>query len=140
MANFFVYGSLMAEEVLTALIGRVPPFSAARLNGFLRYSIEGKHYPIILPSEHHTDAVAGSVLLGITTSETSILDHFEGDEYERVEVTVHTENKDDVKAFTYVISKPSRQLLSDKLSPGWSYQEFRDRNLASFLRMHCGAF
>jgi hypothetical protein len=67
----FVYGSLLAgapgrlrcrqrradrfrrsaEEVLTALLGRVPRRCAATLPGYARYALRGRVYPGILPQE-----------------------------------------------------------------------------------------
>lgn len=41
----FVYGTLMSPEVLTELIGRVPPLIPGRLMGYQRYRVpgQGKH-------------------------------------------------------------------------------------------------
>ncbi|GMQ02596.1 hypothetical protein CsSME_00048744 [Camellia sinensis var. sinensis] len=47
----FVYGSLLADEVVRVLLKRVPQSSPATLNGFHRFSIKGRVYPAILPVE-----------------------------------------------------------------------------------------
>uniref|UniRef100_A0A453NA23 Putative gamma-glutamylcyclotransferase n=1 Tax=Aegilops tauschii subsp. strangulata TaxID=200361 RepID=A0A453NA23_AEGTS len=47
--SVFVYGTLMAEEVVRVLLGRVPPSSPALLPNHQRLSIRGRVYPAILP-------------------------------------------------------------------------------------------
>ena len=43
----FVYGSLMAPEVLQALLGRVPTRAPAAVAGFHRYRIPDRIYPAL---------------------------------------------------------------------------------------------
>ncbi|KAG2699821.1 hypothetical protein I3843_07G205500 [Carya illinoinensis] len=50
--NVFVYGSLLADDVVKVLLKRVPPSSSAILHGFHRFSIKGRVYPAILPVEN----------------------------------------------------------------------------------------
>jgi hypothetical protein len=47
--NAFVYGTLMAPEVLKALINRVPPMKPAVIKGFRRYRVKGQVFPAIVP-------------------------------------------------------------------------------------------
>ena len=68
LSSLFVYGSLMAEEVLQILLGRVPTSTGATLNGFFRYSIRGKQYPIISRAQT-ASSVKGRLLYGITPQE-----------------------------------------------------------------------
>ncbi|KAL3587268.1 hypothetical protein D5086_014135 [Populus alba] len=84
--NVFVYGSLLADDVVRALLSRIPQSSPAILNGYHRFSIKGRVYPAILPAENKK--VSGKVLHGITDPELYILDEFEDVEYERVTVDV----------------------------------------------------
>ncbi|XP_065025432.1 AIG2-like protein D isoform X2 [Musa acuminata AAA Group] len=49
--NVFVYGTLMADEVVRTILKRVPPASPAVLNDYHRFSIKGRVYPAILPAE-----------------------------------------------------------------------------------------
>lgn len=46
----FVYGTLMAPEVLKLLIKRVPESRAATLKGYARYRVKGQVFPAIIPS------------------------------------------------------------------------------------------
>ncbi|KAL6985072.1 AIG2-like protein D, variant 2 [Sarracenia purpurea var. burkii] len=82
----FVYGSLLADEVVRVLLKRVPDSSPAVLTGFHRFTIKGRVYPAILPVDNKK--VIGKVLSGITTPELDILDTFEDVEYERHSVEV----------------------------------------------------
>jgi gamma-glutamylcyclotransferase (GGCT)/AIG2-like uncharacterized protein YtfP len=59
--SVFVYGTLMAEEVVRVLLGRAPPSSPALLPGHRRFSLRGRVYPAILPARGH--AVNGKVSL-----------------------------------------------------------------------------
>ncbi|CAN1324160.1 AIG2-like protein D [Linum perenne] len=82
----FVYGSLMADEVVRVLLNRVPHSSAALLNSYHRFSIKGRVYPAILPVDNKK--VKGRVLFGITDPELLVLDIFEDVEYQRRTVEV----------------------------------------------------
>uniref|UniRef100_A0A7N0TWB0 Putative gamma-glutamylcyclotransferase n=1 Tax=Kalanchoe fedtschenkoi TaxID=63787 RepID=A0A7N0TWB0_KALFE len=52
LQNVFVYGSLLADEIVRALLNRVPQSSPAILHNYHRYSIKGRVYPAILPLEN----------------------------------------------------------------------------------------
>lgn len=56
----FVYGTLMAEEVLKLLIRRVPPSKPATLTGYSRHRVKGQVFPAIIPATHQ-DRVTGKV-------------------------------------------------------------------------------
>ncbi|XP_073116395.1 uncharacterized protein [Elaeis guineensis] len=86
LRNVFVYGSLLADEVVQVVLKRVPPSSPAVLHHHRRFSIKGRVYPAILPVENKK--VTGKVLLGITDRELDVLDTFEDVEYERRAVEV----------------------------------------------------
>ncbi|MBA0594380.1 hypothetical protein Gorai_011288, partial [Gossypium raimondii] len=104
--NVFVYGSLLADDVVRVLLNRVPTSSAALLNGFHRFSIKGRVYPAILPVRNRH--VSGRVLMGITDPELHILDEFEDVEYQRTRVEVSLlESSDKLQAHAYVWSNAS---------------------------------
>ncbi|KAK2661139.1 hypothetical protein Ddye_007672 [Dipteronia dyeriana] len=84
--SVFVYGSLLADDVVRVLLKRVPESSSAVLNNYHRFSIKGRVYPAILPLLNKK--VTGKVLLGITDPELHILDVFEDVEYQRTAVDV----------------------------------------------------
>ncbi|KAK6912387.1 Gamma-glutamylcyclotransferase, AIG2-like domain, partial [Dillenia turbinata] len=92
---------LLADEVVHALLKRIPHSSPAILNNHHRFSIKGRVYPAILPVENKK--VIGRVLFGITNPEMHILDTFENIEYERsiVEVSLMDSDKK-LQAYTYI--------------------------------------
>ncbi|XP_062163215.1 AIG2-like protein D isoform X2 [Alnus glutinosa] len=128
--NVFVYGSLLADDVVKVLLKRIPPSSSAILNGFHRFSIKGRVYPAILPVENKK--VTGKVLFGITNPELDVLDTFEDVEYERrtVEVFV-TDNSEKLQAHTYVWSdKNDPNLYGD-----WDFEEWKRVHMNDFIKM-----
>lgn len=56
----FVYGMLMADEVLTLLIKRVPRWQPATLSGYVRHRVRGQVFPAIAPATPQ-DSVKGKV-------------------------------------------------------------------------------
>jgi gamma-glutamylcyclotransferase (GGCT)/AIG2-like uncharacterized protein YtfP len=133
--TMFVYGSLMAEEVLQILLNRVPASTGATLDGFLRFSIRGKQYPIISQTQK-LDNVRGRLLYDISPQELFILDLFEGDEYIRTNVVVRNENDGKhITAAAYIATKDTFDTLKPLLSNEWNYGDFRTNHLASFIKM-----
>ncbi|KAK8465531.1 hypothetical protein PHAVU_009G103500 [Phaseolus vulgaris] len=55
--NVFVYGSLLADEVVHTLLKRLPPTTPATLHDYHRFKIKGRVYPAILPV--HNNKVNG---------------------------------------------------------------------------------
>ncbi|POO03878.1 Gamma-glutamylcyclotransferase, AIG2-like [Trema orientale] len=131
--NVFVYGSLMADDVVRVLLKRVPLSSLAFLNGFHRYSIKGRVYPAILPVENKK--VSGRVLTGITEPELYILDMFEDEEYERriVEVSL-VDSSERLLAHTYVWSNKDDPNLYGE----WDFEEWKQLHLNDFVEMTKG--
>mmetsp|Transcript_9529 Transcript_9529/g.15621 ORF Transcript_9529/g.15621 Transcript_9529/m.15621 type:complete len:184 (-) Transcript_9529:352-903(-) len=96
----FVYGSLLAEEVLEALLGHVPELRPAALMEYQRYRIRNRVYPAITGKPG--GRVLGKLMLDLTTAEEELLDVFEGEEYVKVSVTVHpTNGSGPVNAWVY---------------------------------------
>ncbi|KAH7835146.1 hypothetical protein Vadar_023281 [Vaccinium darrowii] len=131
--NVFVYGSLLADEVVTVLLKRVPDSSPAILHGFHRFSIKGRVYPALLPVENKK--VTGRVLSGITDPELDVLDTFEDVEYERRTVDVSlmdSSQKLTAHAYVWANSRDSN-LYGD-----WNFEEWRQAHMNDFLKMTMG--
>ena len=60
MATVFVYGTLMADEVVRALIHRVPRARPAVVSGYRRHALRGQVFPGTVPAGA-TDTVTGKV-------------------------------------------------------------------------------
>ncbi|KAK7825768.1 aig2-like protein d [Quercus suber] len=148
--NVFVYGSLLADDVVKVLLKRVPPSSSAILHSFHRFSIKGRVYPAILPVENKK--VTGKVLFGITNPELDILDTFEDVEYERrtVEVSLMAletsfplvPNLPDMKKDSSEKLQAHTYVWSDKNDPnlygGWDFEEWKRVHMNDFIKMTTG--
>lgn len=131
--NVFVYGSLLADDIVRALLKRVPPSNPAILHNYHRFSIKGRVYPAILPVENKR--VNGKVLLDITVPELNILDAFEDVEYERMTVDVSLmDSSKTLQAETYVwVNKRDPDLHGE-----WDFEEWKVLHKGDFLKMTMG--
>ena len=77
----FVYGSLMAPEVLRSLLGRVPAQTRATVRGYHRFNVVDRVYPALFVSADRDERVEGSVLRGLSRRELAVLDWFEDEAY-----------------------------------------------------------
>ncbi|CBI20800.3 unnamed protein product, partial [Vitis vinifera] len=126
----FVYGSLLADEVVAVLLNRVPQSSAAVLHNFHRFSIKGRVYPAILPVENKK--VTGRVLLGVTDPELNILDTFEDVEYDRRTVEVSLmDGPEKLQAKTYVW----RNSNDTNLYGDWDFEQWKGVHMENFVKM-----
>jgi hypothetical protein len=76
----FVYGTLMAEEVLTPLIGRVPTQRVATILGFSRGCVRGEAFPAVLRSGPD-DRVEGVLIEDLLPRELRALDYYVSDRH-----------------------------------------------------------
>ena len=145
----FVYGSLLAPEVLKALLGRVPDRTPATLPGYVRRRIKERVYPALYPDPD--SQVDGEVLSGMSRRELAVLDWFEDEAYTltKVDVTFDegsewepgessdapeldggAEYLDPKVVMSYVFTSP-RDLHGGE----WDYEEFRQTHLESYVAM-----
>ncbi|KAL0557728.1 hypothetical protein IC582_006278 [Cucumis melo] len=129
--NVFVYGTLLADDILRVLLKRIPQSSSAVLHGYQRFSIRGRVYPAILPVEN--ERVTGKVLFGITNPELYILDMFEDVEYEKSVVEASLlDGSEKLRALTYV--------WNNNRYPGflygeWNFEEWKQSRMDEFVQM-----
>ncbi|XP_076937316.1 AIG2-like protein D [Bidens hawaiensis] len=131
--SVFVYGSLLADDVVRALLRRIPQNSPATLNGYHRFSVKGRVYPAILPVENKK--VTGRVLLDITAPELDILDKFEDYEYGRELVDVSLLGSSDIlPVYTYVwVNKEDPDLYGE-----WDFEAWKESKMRDFVNMTVG--
>ncbi|XP_075506050.1 AIG2-like protein D [Primulina tabacum] len=130
MTNVFVYGSLISDDVVSALLSRVPPSHPAILPNYHRFSIKERVYPAIIPVENKK--VVGKVLIGITPPELYILDTFEDAEYERKTVDVLlNDSSEKLQVETYVWQNKTDPNLYGE----WDFEEWKQLHLKDFLKM-----
>mmetsp|Transcript_30212 Transcript_30212/g.55198 ORF Transcript_30212/g.55198 Transcript_30212/m.55198 type:complete len:151 (-) Transcript_30212:379-831(-) len=127
--NAFVYGTLMAEEVLNVLLKRVPDMKHASIHDFKRFKIKNQVFPAIIPSPG--DVVKGMILLNLTDEELNVLDVYEDEEYYRDTVKpVLEEGMTEVEADVYIWKDKFRNLL---LPEEWEYDAWRRDHLQEWL-------
>ncbi|KAG2655945.1 AIG2-like protein D [Panicum virgatum] len=128
--SVFVYGTLMAEEVVRVLLGRAPPSSPALLPGHRRFSLRGRVYPAILPVPDH--AVSGKVFRGLTDRELHVFDLFEDEEYVKKTVEVSlADTSEKSLAYAYIWGNEGDPDLYGE----WDYEEWRKVHLKDYLEM-----
>jgi len=146
----FVYGSLMAEEVVDALLA---PGSGTARSG-LRCTRPGKVFgygrwclKVTGTTPRSFSAMPGSLPAGplvrcdghllerLQPSELKCIDSFHDPRFERIVVDVHAEDgfggKEVVQALMYVCPHASGDLLDT--SKPWNYQEFRVKEMTKFI-------
>ena len=134
----------MAPQVLhRVLYGSTTPHSSqlealkiqpAILPKYVRHRVAHCDYPAILPSPEPSASVRGTYVQGLTAADQWRLDIFEGDEYERVKVTLRPLNADgeqghEVEAETYVWVAPKDDLEESE----WDFEEFRREKISRWV-------
>ncbi|KAI3698455.1 hypothetical protein L2E82_42011 [Cichorium intybus] len=128
--SVFVYGSLLADDVVQVLLNRIPQTSPAILNGYYRFSIKGRVYPAIIPVENKK--VTGRVLFGLSATELDILDTYEDEEYDKRAVDVSLLNTSEIiQAYVYVWANSSDPDLYGE----WDFEEWKESKLEDYLKM-----
>ena len=79
--------------------------------------------------------VKGVLYFNVDPTALMRLDNFEGEYYERSEVSVQTESNTIVSAMTYIIKPQYRQLMT---GTAWSYEEFLHTGKRQFEMHYVG--
>lgn len=119
--NVFTYGTLMSENVLQVVLGRVPQREDGILHNYERRPIQGQVYPAVMHAPEKL--VAGVVLHDLTAEEIIILDAFEDPAYERCCLPVTLNSGDQVVARVWVRSSENVDDLDANCD--WSFTEFQ---------------
>jgi gamma-glutamylcyclotransferase (GGCT)/AIG2-like uncharacterized protein YtfP len=125
--HLFAYGTLELPAVLAKVTGREHLARAAVLSGYARYLLARYPYPAMVADP--AGSVEGSVFLDLDAAAFARLDAYEGDLYERCELSVRVGDAV-VRAQSYVLRGEFHELLSE--AP-WDRHEFERRHLASYL-------
>jgi Gamma-glutamyl cyclotransferase, AIG2-like len=146
----FVYGTLMAPEVVQTLIGRAPVGRPARLvdRSYTRHPVQDHVFPGLIRRDNQNgggdsdgSGVCGILYNDLNADEMIRLDAFEGEEYvkESCRVQLLDDDKLDdhsrllittVEANLYRWANPVDEL---DLEQAWSYETFRSLHLAKYL-------
>ncbi|KAJ3279803.1 hypothetical protein HDU76_009391, partial [Blyttiomyces sp. JEL0837] len=124
----FAYGSLMSISVFLKVMGRSPEYpppktQKAILKGYRRQPVKGAWYPGIKLNPSYS--VEGLVVHLTNFGELDRLDKFEGDDYERVTVSVELVEGGEVVDADVYVWRHGENTLEDR---EWSFEDFeRDR-------------
>ena len=131
--NIFVYGSLMFDEVWTALISEPYDNVAARLDGFKRLEVREQEYPGMI--EAQKSVVDGRLVLGVQNADLLVLDRFEGEYYRRAQVVVSANDGRLFDAQTYIFKDDYSYLLGNN---EWDVDRFCNNGIKLFLAEYGG--
>lgn len=132
--NLFVFGTLLIDDIVMALLGTVPQRACATLHGYRRGNIVipgriGKG-PAILASAH--SQVAGDVLMDLTPAQVQVLDLFESVSpgYQRVEGSVETASGGPCVASFYASTSEIAEFVS---AEDWTIHAFKRDYLEDYV-------
>ncbi|MCZ0975914.1 gamma-glutamylcyclotransferase [Streptomyces albulus] len=116
----FVYGTLQFDDVLEALIGRIPSRTPASAPDWRAAALEGRVYPGLVAAPGA--AASGLLLTDLSTEEWAILDSFEDDRYDLREVTLSSGER----GWAYIW--PDGQVRIEN----WDAEEFSAQHLRAY--------
>ena len=105
--SFFVYGTLLDDDLRTLLTGPGPRTRSAVLAGFQRFRVAGADYPIIIPRQG--GAVRGLLVDGLGPGAVERLKLYEGPDYVARAKRVTLDDGSHVLANVFV---PGRRLVA----------------------------
>lgn len=130
--RLFVYGTLQLPERVHEVIGRTLAGIPAQLDGYRCGRVARTDFPGIAPDV--SGRAPGQLLSGLTATELTLLDDYEGELYHRILVSVtlipvnHIPGDDPITAWTYVIAPWARALVTQQhWTIGWYRQRQRGR-------------
>ena len=124
----FVYGTLLFDEVLEPLLGRLPASRPAQLEDHQARRLPGVPWPGLI--EHPGGIVAGRLLVDLEDDEVMLLDEYEDDYYELVAVVVSV-GQTRLEATTYRVEPALVEAA--RWTPGWFAEEHLDAFVADLL-------
>ncbi|MGJ3244267.1 MAG: gamma-glutamylcyclotransferase family protein [Opitutales bacterium] len=126
----FVYGTLMAPEVMEAVAGYLPASTLAQVNGYARFRLVDRDYPGLV--KEAGASAEGLLYRDVTPEAVERVDAFEDTFYERQSVTVQPlDGGDPVEASAYVVPFLAAAELVDPRP--WDYQHFRETVLPVYV-------
>jgi gamma-glutamylcyclotransferase (GGCT)/AIG2-like uncharacterized protein YtfP len=121
--KLFVYGTLLLDDVISAVIGRIPPYQYAVAAGWQVVCLPERVYPGLIPGEGQA---AGKVLTDLTEAEWATLDAFEDPAYKLASIKVLLSTEVEMDALSYI-------WRGDHIDHPWSTSDFGRDELANYL-------
>lgn len=129
----FTYGSLMSEDIMSAVAGVRAAHCSATLDGYCRHPVIGAEYSGMVACAGHQ--VRGVLYLDLPAAAWQRLDRFEGEEYERRVVEVALAEGTVARAWTYIF----RAELPARLGEGdWDFARFLREGKRRFVSGYAG--
>ena len=134
--RYFFYGTLLDPDVRAHILGawiNRRDLPRARLPGYRRVFIRGRHYPVVVPSAG--EAVEGVLAGGLDRRAVLRLARFESDEYVDAERTVLVEGGGALRARVFVAGP-----LAHPSDAPWTVEVWQRFHKGAFMRRHCVRF
>lgn len=129
MPHVFVYGTLLADEMMRTVTGNEFQAVSAVAQGYRRAYLADRVYPgIVLDA---ASEVPGAVYLDVDEESLYRLDYFEGPEYVRDTLATLLDDGREVLAEAYIIPPACSHLLTDV---PWTLEYFLAQDLSAFVR------
>ena len=125
--RLFCYGTLQAREIIGAVTGLTLAGENALLHGFSCYRVKNAVYPGI--TNNPADSVTGTLYEGVDDVALEKLDVFEGEMYERLQLTVVRDQGQSSTAWCYVVKADFQHFLT---SERWIYEKYEEQFLTRF--------
>jgi hypothetical protein len=126
--NVFVSGPLMFRDLIKAVTGKVFTVESGVLHGYAQFTIKDEGQSAMIPFPDRM--VEGVVYLDVDDDSLARIDAFQGNRFEREEVTVEAENGEWLEASAYCLKQRRRKILS---AEEWSEDVYRDNFLKKDL-------
>jgi gamma-glutamylcyclotransferase (GGCT)/AIG2-like uncharacterized protein YtfP len=126
MSNVFVYGTLQSPEIVKKLTGKSFKSTPAVLERYKRYCVKDCDYPAII--QQNDAQTTGLILENVDDLSLDIISFYEGDEYEKRQVTVQTGDSPEI-ALAFVWAK-GFELLEDA---DWDLVQFEKTSLKYYF-------
>ena len=130
--QIFAYGTLMFDVVWRAVVGHGRPAGGATLPGYVRRKVRGADYPVILPGTPDR-CVRGRLYCEVPDIVLPALDRFEGELYQRRQVTVARDGGGMAQPWVYVLNPEFLECVGDD---AWDPKSFLSQRLPDFLVRH----
>ncbi|TNF45140.1 MAG: gamma-glutamylcyclotransferase [Bacteroidetes bacterium] len=126
MSNVFVYGTLQSPKIVKKLTGKSFQTLPAVLPGYKRYCVKDCDYPAVI--QQNDAETTGLVLENVDDLSLEIISFYEGDEYEKRQVTLLTGDSPEI-ALAFVWAK-GFEFLEDA---EWDLVRFEETRLKHYI-------
>jgi gamma-glutamylcyclotransferase (GGCT)/AIG2-like uncharacterized protein YtfP len=121
--KLFVYGTLLLDDVISAVIGRTPHYENAVAPGWQVVCLPEKVYPGLIPGQGEA---VGKVFTDLTDTEWATLDAFEDPAYTLAAVRVLLSTEIEMEALSYI-------WRGDHIDQPWLITDFGRNELTNYL-------